>query len=75
MKFSEVEVVRDRIDYTFLDYCKSDPASILQEYINGRLTGLIYASLMLGAIDSEEYEYLHDAIKAVDMNWRKGVKA
>lgn len=75
MKFRNVEAVRDRIDKTFLEYCKSDPVSILQEYINGRLTGLLYASVMLGAIDTEEYEYLHDAIKGVDINWRKGVKA
>ena len=74
MKFRNVEAVRDRIDETFLDYCKSYPVSIIQEYIDGRLTGILYASMMLGAIDTEEYEYLHDAMKAVHMNWRKGVK-
>ena len=75
MKYRNVEAVRDRIDETFLEYCKSYRPSILQEYIGGRLTGLLYSSAMLGAIDIEEYEYLHDALKAVDINWRKGVKA
>lgn len=74
-KFRNVEAVRDRIDETFLDYCKSYPVSIIQKHIDGRLTGILYASVMLGAIDTEEYEYLYDAIKAVDINWRKGVNA
>lgn len=71
----DVEAVISRIDNTFLEYCKSDPISIEKEYINGRLTGILYASMMLGAIDTEEYNYLHDAIKAVDINWKKGVNA
>lgn len=75
MNLREVETVKNRIDNTFLEYCKADYGSVIREYLNGRLSGLIFASRMLGAIDAEEYEYLYDAIKAVDIHWRKGVKA
>ena len=75
MNLREVESVKKRIDDTFLEYCKADYGSVIREYSYGRLSGLIFASCRLGAIDTEEYEYLHDAIKAVDINWRKGVNA
>lgn len=75
MNLREVEAVKKRIDDTFLEYCKADYRSVIREFLDGRLSGLLFASRMLGAIDAEEYEYLNDAIKAVDIHWRKGVKA
>lgn len=75
MNLRGCEVVKNRIDDTFLEYCKADYRSVIREYLYGSLSGLIFASCMLGAIDLEEYDYLYDAIKAVDIHWRKGVRA
>ena len=75
MKLRNVATVRDRIDDTFLGYCMAGHGGTCWEYLNGRLSGLLYSACMLGAIDTEEYAYLSDAVKAVDINWRKGVRA
>lgn len=65
-RIKDYDMIKEIIDITFMEYTQYYKYSNgYQEFIYGRLTGILYTSVMVGAITLEEYYYIEKARIAV----------
>lgn len=72
MYIKDYESVKKAIDRNFVMYARYTKQSYgYQEWIHGRLTGMLYTAVMLGAITLDEHEFINNARIAISLNRHK----
>lgn len=71
-RLSNIDEVKEIIDGYFINYALYECRSYsYQEFVFGRLTGMLYTAYLCGAITMEEYIFIDTARKAISVNRHK----
>lgn len=72
MGIKDYESIKDAIDRNFIMYALYTQRNYgYQEWIYGRLTGMLCVALMSGAITVDEFEFANSARIAISLNRHK----